>query len=160
MGTSGKNWQDHLPYAEFAYNDAVNVTGYSPYQLLLGQNPELPWQLIVPGKTELEGVKDFCKRMQRHIGRALYSLERSRMKTAQRVDLKRREGDYKIGEKVFVNTRLFKSILPGINRFKPSFIGPFSIVKKLQNSYEVDLQAKYNMHPVFNTTELKRAGNQ
>ena len=155
--TSGKNWIKSLSYAEFAYNDAVNVTGYSPYQLLLGQNPELPWQMIVPGKTELEQVNKFCKRMQESISRALYSLERSRMRSAHRMDKGRRTGEYQVGDRVFVNTRLFKTSLPGIARFKPTFIGPFTIMKKLGNSYQVDLQGQYNMHPVFNTTELKKA---
>ena len=154
---SGKDWLKFVPFAEFAYNDATNLTGYSPYQLLHGQNPELPWQMIIPGKTEMEEVNDFCARMQNNIQRALYTLERSRMKTAQRVDQGRRIGEYQVGEQVYVNTRLFKTSLPGVARFKPTFIGPFEIKKKLGNSYEVDMKGEYNMHPVFNTTELKLA---
>lgn len=156
VAVSGKNWVKFVSFAEFAYNDSVNLTGYSPYQLLHGQNPELPWQMIIPGKSQVETVNEFCRRMQKNIGRALYVLERSRMKTAQRMDQKRRPGEYKVGEQVYVNTRLFKSTLPGVARFKPAYIGPFTITRKLGNSYQVDLNGGYGLHPVFNTTELKR----
>ncbi len=157
VGSSGKKWEEMPPYAEFSYNDSMCVNEYSPYQLIFGQNPELPWQLILPGKSELESIQDFCVRMQRSIGRALDALEKSRKQSAQRLDLKYRTREYKIGDKVYINTRLFKNILLGINRFKPTFIGPFVVLKWMHNSYAVDLQGRYNFHNVFNTTELKKA---
>lgn len=160
VGSSGKNWEAQLPFAEFAYNDSANSTGFSPFELVLGQNPELPWQLILPGKAEMESVQEFCGRMQRNITRALNALEKSRKRTAKRADMRRREGAYKVGEQVYINTRLFKNMLPGVARFKPSFIGPYTITKKLHNSYQLDLRGEHRLHPVFNTTELKPAAKQ
>ena len=158
VSNSGRNWQDALGFAGFAYNDSVNTTGFSPFQLLLGQDPTMPWQLIVPGQSQREEVRKLCDRMTSNVAKALAALERARMRSVKQVNLKRRPGGYNIRDQVYINTRLFRDKLPGVNRLKPNLVGPFRAVKELNNSYEVDLgESGLGMRPVFNTSELKRA---
>lgn len=62
--TLGREWHKYLGFAEFAYNDIINPTGHPPFQLVYGQDLELPWQFITPGKKKkknptLMSVKEF-----------------------------------------------------------------------------------------------------
>jgi transposase InsO family protein len=42
----GKNWAEHLPMAEFAFNSSVSAsTGFSPFQVAHGHSPPFPGEL-------------------------------------------------------------------------------------------------------------------
>ena len=41
-----KNWEDCLPFIEFAYNRSVSTTDFSPFEIVYGFNPLTPMDLI------------------------------------------------------------------------------------------------------------------
>ena len=54
-------WVDQLPLAEFAANNAINVsTGYSPFYLNQGSHPLVPNTLLAKGEPKLsnEAIKE------------------------------------------------------------------------------------------------------
>ena len=64
------DWDEFLPYACFAYRDAVHsATGYSPFQLLFGRDVRGPLSLLI-GSGETTGsclVVDFMERMKNRL---------------------------------------------------------------------------------------------
>jgi hypothetical protein len=56
-----KNWDDCLPFIEFAYNRSVHSTiDFSPFEIVYGFNPLTPLDLLpllVNEKTSLDGQK-------------------------------------------------------------------------------------------------------
>ena len=71
-GEIGKDWDEFLPYACFAYRDAVHsATWYSPFQLLFGRDVRGPLSLL---RSQLIGettgsrlVVDFMERMKNRL---------------------------------------------------------------------------------------------
>jgi hypothetical protein len=64
------DWEQHLTAVEFAYNNSVQAsTGYTPFYLMYGQNPETPLTL---GQGEIAdaNVKDFVSRLADDLERA------------------------------------------------------------------------------------------
>ena len=74
-----KNWEDCLPYVEFAYNRSVHsTTGCSPFEVVYGFNPLTPLDLIplpveervnLDGKKKAEFVKQLHEKVRQHIER-------------------------------------------------------------------------------------------
>jgi hypothetical protein len=56
-----KNWEDCLPFIEFAYNRSVDsTTDFSPFEIVYGFNPLTPLDLLplpVDENTSLDGQK-------------------------------------------------------------------------------------------------------
>ena len=47
------NWEEQLPYIEFAYNASPNAaTGMSPFKLTLGQDPRSPIDALFSGEVD------------------------------------------------------------------------------------------------------------
>ena len=53
------NWEEYLPYIEFAYNSSPNAsTGFSPFRLSLGQEARTPLDTLFTGGGELSDDDD------------------------------------------------------------------------------------------------------
>ena len=56
-----KNWEDCLPFIEFAYNRSVHsITEFSPFEIVYGFNPLIPMDLIslpVDKRVSLDGIR-------------------------------------------------------------------------------------------------------
>lgn len=51
-----QDWDVHLPFVTFAYNSSRHDTaGYSPFYLLYGREPALPFDTLLPSVTEYAG---------------------------------------------------------------------------------------------------------
>ena len=64
-------WSKCLSVAEFAANNAINVsTGYTPFYLNAGEDPALPENLLgPPGSTSNQAVQEAIGRMKGSTGR-------------------------------------------------------------------------------------------
>ena len=72
-----KNWEDCLPFIEFAYNRSVHSsTDYSPFEIVYGFNPLTPLDLVplpiderasVDGKKKAEIVRQLHERVKQQI---------------------------------------------------------------------------------------------
>ena len=69
---NGCSWQTALDWALMAKNSMVNVYGYSPHQLVFGQNPNLP-SVLVDKLPALEGTS-----VSTRVGQHLATLHASR----------------------------------------------------------------------------------
>ena len=70
-----KKWPDHLGTITHAYNSSRSqVTGYSPYFLMMGCRPRLPVDLLFPTSRQLpktKGVHKYVKALHGHLREAL-----------------------------------------------------------------------------------------
>ena len=70
-----KNWPDHLGTITHAYNSTRSqVTGYSPYFLMMGRRPRLPVDLLFPTSRQLpmtKGVHEYVKALHGRLREAL-----------------------------------------------------------------------------------------
>ena len=72
-------WSKRLSIAEFAANNAINVsTGYTPFFLNSGENPTLPEHLVIsPGSTSNQAVKEAISRMKEALNDAKGNLAKA-----------------------------------------------------------------------------------
>jgi hypothetical protein len=60
-----KDWDELLPYAEFAYISAVSEDlGMSPFEIDLGWVPKSPLELFSASPSRVQGVEDFKTELQ------------------------------------------------------------------------------------------------
>ena len=72
-----KNWDDYLPFIEFAYNRSVHsTTNFSPFEIVFGFNPLTPLDLLplqvnemtsLDGQKKVEMVKKLHENVKQHI---------------------------------------------------------------------------------------------
>ena len=99
-------WSKHLSLAEFAANNAVNVsTGYSPFFLNTGGNPVLPGNMLLPPSTSNEAVNEAISRMKVALEDAKTNLVGAQARVKQQVDRTRRSETFREGDKVYLSTR-------------------------------------------------------
>ena len=141
-----RNWHKQVELASFADRITVSsVTGYSPYYLLHGTNPLLPFDLseatfMVEGfhsglsTSELLALR--IRQLGRHqedIDKAAHTLRQARFKSKlqfeQRFHRRLQKRNYEPGELVLVrNSRLEMTIA----KFKtdPRYLGPYEVVRR------------------------------
>jgi hypothetical protein len=80
------------------------------------------------------------------------SAAQARMK--KNVDLKRRDLEFKVGDRVRLTTRNLRLAVAGATKFKAKFIGPFEVVKKIGSvAYKLTHPGSMSrVHPVFHVS--------
>ena len=103
-----KQWDLALTQAEFDYNDTPNqCTRMSPFQIVFGMNRRGVYELRNFGKQETRRAKveEFAEQMQRLQEDVKDRLQESSGKYKQRVDMRRREKEFQVGDLVMVYLR-------------------------------------------------------
>ncbi|XP_048012163.1 uncharacterized protein LOC125245541 isoform X2 [Megalobrama amblycephala] len=103
--SNGCDWDTALDWALMAKNTMQNVHGYSPHQLVFGQNPNLPSVLTVKppaleGTTKSEWVAKHISAL--HASRKAFTEAEcsERIRRALRKQLRHTDEKYKMGDKV------------------------------------------------------------
>lgn len=109
------NWRDHVQPLVHAYNTTKNdTTGFSPYQLMFGRQPNLP--IDVAFGLSPEGLKkvthaDYVKKLRENLQEtyklAMEHSEKTAQRNKQRYDLKVRESILEDGDHVLVKNVSF-----------------------------------------------------
>ena len=111
-----KKWPDHLGTITHAYNSTRSqVTGYSPYFLMMGRRPRLPVDLLFPTSRQLpktKGVHEYVKALHGRLREALKVAQISSSQEAARHKrlYDRRAGvvELRPGDKVLVRLDSYK----------------------------------------------------
>ena len=135
--------------AEFAINDSISpTTGFTPFQLMYGMHPRKPIDIIAESKAP--AAQEFIDQMTTAISTARERINRAQIAMKIQADKKHRDHQLKIGDKVMLSTKNLKLPLMHSCKLSPKWIGPFAIIgQKHKNSFELDLEGKFQIHPVF-----------
>jgi len=153
-----KNWEDCLPFIEFAYNRSVHsTTDYSPFEIVYGFNPLTPLDLIpfpVDEKVSLDGnqkaqvVKDLHAKIQQQI-------EKKNEQYANKVNSGRKLVRFEPGDWVWMHIRKERFLEQRRSKLMPRGDGPYQIIERINdNAYKVDLLGEYGVSATFNVSDL------
>ena len=153
-------WSQHLPMAEFAYNNSYQASiKMAPFEALYGRKCRSPlhWsevgERLALGPDVLQEAEDKVR------------IARERLLTAQSrqrsyADRRRRDLEFQVGDHVFLKV----SPTRGIKRFgirgklSPRFIGPYEILERVGPvAYRLALPPNLSgVHNVFHVSVLRR----
>src|SRR3954449_10182791 len=121
------NWDELLPFTEFAYNNSVNsATGFSPFHILFRQEVNT-WSTIIhtannpEATTKTENITDIINIVKKN-------LAASQETQATNYNKRHRDIQFGIGDKVLLSTKNLKLTtltLSSSRKFLPCFVGPF-----------------------------------
>ncbi|GMJ08650.1 hypothetical protein HRI_004534200 [Hibiscus trionum] len=154
------SWEKHFPLVEFAYNNSYQASiQMAPYEALYGRRCRTPicWaemgQRLLPMPDLLKGTTEKVKLICDHLKAAS-----DRQKSY--ADLKRKEIEFSVGEKVFLKVSPWKKVMRFGRKGKlsPRFIGPYEIVERIGPvAYRLRLPSKLErIHDVFHVSMLRK----
>ena len=153
-----KNWEDLLPLAAFAMNNAKSsTTGETPFYLNHGSHPHTPISLGLP-EGQLPTLDVVFQEMDSTLTRIRELIKSAQDRQKEYADTRfRRPHTFKSGDQVMLSTRNLK-FKQGVKKFHPKFIGPFTITEMVggsNNAARLSLPATYRIHPVFHVSLFK-----
>ena len=152
------NWSEHLPLAEFAYNNAPSATtSVSPFFANKGYHPNI----TVHSKHDIASSQacDFTVDLDE-----LQSTLKAEISTAQQCYQKSADAqrspapDFKVGDKVFVKAQFFRTTQPS-KKLSKKYLGPYEIIIQPGTlSFTLHLpESICSVHPVFHVSMLEPA---
>ncbi|CAF1542520.1 unnamed protein product [Adineta ricciae] len=130
------NWDEYLQAVVFAYNSGIHkTTQYSPYELLYGRSPRLPFHLP-PSYLSLPSSHDYLAQLQKtlHIFHrsARSNIVQQQARNKIFYDRNRSDPSYEVGDRVL--TRIHGTA----NKLAPLFTpSPKTIIRTLHPTYVV-----------------------
>ena len=104
-------------------------------------------------------VDDITGMLRNAVQRARYCLRVAQQRQQQLADKKRRELEFAVGDKVWLNIRNIRLRMTGARKFGPVSAGPFRITERIGKvAYRLELPASMSrLHPVFHVSLLTEA---
>ena len=112
------NWDDNLPLAEFAHNNAKSsATGFTPFFICYSKHPRIPVQQPTESDLPLlaQRISPHAYMQERHaiVAHAQQAMEAARQRMAAQVHPHRQELMFQVGDLVSLKTKhLMVSTLP------------------------------------------------
>ena len=156
----GKSWDQHLPLAEFSYNNSYHTSiKAAPFEALYGRKCRSPicWEepedRLLTGSELIQETTDKIVQIKEHIRTA-----RSRQKSY--ADNRRKPLIFEVGDFVMLKVSPWKGVFrfgKG-NKLIPRYTGPFKIVEKVNDvAYRLELPEELNaVHHTFHISNLKK----
>ena len=153
-------WVDHLPDVALAINSSVSsATGYSPYYLMFGVEPNLPHVLGTRCDSSVQAVCDMLKSMHDAVVEARQNLQKAQDHMVAQANKHRRPYQFEVGQRVMLSTANLTFAQSALGKkLKPKWIGPFSITKVINDvAVQLELHASMKVHDVFHVSLVKPA---
>lgn len=155
------NWNEYLSVVEFVINNSVSeTTGYTPFALDGGIEPRTPLSMYAPAPEETLSplAEGFQTQWREALEVAQVAMRLAQDRYAAYADLRRVDMQLKVGDSVYLSTTNLKLSNHPSSKFRPRFIGPFSVKRVVSPvAYELDLPRHFKIHPVFHISLLKLA---
>jgi len=153
-----KSWDEMLAHAEFTFNRAPSkATHLSPFQVVYGQNPRSPIDLIplpTPTKFSWEAEKR-AKEIQDLYAQVRENIAKSNARSMQHANKHKKEVHFQPGDLVWIHLRNERFPPKRKSKLVPRSDGPFEIMEKVgPNCYKVDLPGDYRVSATVNVANL------
>jgi hypothetical protein len=158
INTRQDNWDELLPYCELAYNNSKSEsTGFTPFYLNFGQEVNLPSSLVAGSLSHPNAaVEDLLSSLSDSLSVASANLKSAQEHQRKYANLKRRDEEYKVGDRVMLSTADINFAV-GTKKLLAKYIGPFTIIERVSSAaYKLDLPKNLRIHPVINISRLDR----
>ena len=153
------DWQEHLPLAEFAYNNAAHAsTGKTPFVANYGQHPTTPatTPLAAPESSSNPAAERLVKSLRSLHAELARNLADAYQTHARYYDRKVKEAPpLEEGDQVWLLRRNIKTTRPS-DKLDYKRLGPFRIKSKIgQAAFHLQLPPSMRIHPVFHVSLLE-----
>ena len=154
------SWERYLPLIEFAYNNSFQSSiKMAPYEALYGRKCRTPLFWTELSESKILGV-DLIKDAEQKVRVIRESLKAASDRQKSYADLKRKDIEYQVGDKVFLKVSPWKKVLRFGRKGKlsPRFIGPYEVSERLGPvAYRLILPPELEkIHNVFHVSMLRR----
>jgi hypothetical protein len=158
------DWSEYLPIIDFATSSLPQESvGVSPFMIEKGYQPRMSfdWRDPVPPRkltlNEKE-AQEWVRRIQ-----DVWEFARENMKLAQerqsiQANKKRRPVNFGEGDMVYVTNEGWDTGRPG-RKLGNQQEGPFRILRRVGNAFELELPKGLKVHPVFSPEKLRLAAS-
>ena len=150
------DWARLLPMAEFAYNNAKNVsTGHTPFELNCGYHPQMSYEEDVDSRSQSKSAVEPLAEL-----RELIIVCRKNLYHAQELQKRAynkgvKPQSYSPGEKVWLNSKYIKT--KRNRKLEAKFFGPFLVLHPIgKQVYKLELPKKWRIHDVFHVSLLEQ----
>ncbi|MBC9706353.1 MAG: chromo domain-containing protein [Enterococcus sp.] len=132
----------------------------TPFELDTGTHPRTPYPVYKADGPDVDSAATFIEQLNALHNFALEKLEMTRQKQADAENKgKPRPTTFQESQLVLLSTKHVSPPFlkgPGSNKLRAKYIGPFAVTQRVSaTSYELDLPAHFNIHPVVNIEYLK-----
>ncbi|KAG8471955.1 hypothetical protein CXB51_036468 [Gossypium anomalum] len=127
------NWERYLPLIEFAYNNSYQSSiKMALYEALYGRKCRTPLYWTELSERKIHGV-DLIREIEEKVKVIRDSLKAASDRQKSYADLKRKEIEFQVGDKVFLKVSPWKKVLRFGRKGKlsPRFIGPYEIIERI-----------------------------
>ena len=154
------DWDDWLPMAEFAVNNAYHESiQNNPFMLNYGQHPRIPMQLPKAMQSRVPAALRFTQAQQFQLQRAKACLKAAQDRMRLYADPKRRPVLYEPGQKVMLSIKNLDLVSksPGTKKLLPLWIGPYEVKEQVGPvACKLILPENMRVHNVFHVSLLKQ----
>eukprot|EP00122_Pirum_gemmata_P001291 Pgem_evm1s1153 len=159
VGYLQDDWVMFLGLLEFTYTNTKNSqTGYSPFYLIYRNHPTFD-PLLVQHST-VPKAEERIKLVKEVKEEAKLRLKYSQECFKKFADEKRKEHNFKVGDKVMLSAKNIRTLRPCV-KLESKFFGPFLIIGKINSvTYKLELPKKMNIHNVFHVSLFKKFTGQ
>jgi len=157
------SWERYLPLVEFAYNNSYQTSlKMAPYEALYGRKCRTPLYWTELKENQIYGV-DLIKETEEKVKIIRDCLKAASDRQKSYADLKRKDIEFQVGDKVFLKVTPWKKVLRFGRKGKlsPRFVGPFGPYEVIEKvgpvAYRLALPPELEkIHDVFHVSMLRR----
>ncbi|KAA3461683.1 reverse transcriptase [Gossypium australe] len=154
------SWEQYLSLIEFAYNNSFQTSiKMAPYEAFYGRKCRTPLYWTELSENKLHGV-NLIKDLEQKVKLIRDYLKAASDRQKSYADLKQKDIEFEIGDKVFLKVSPWKKVLRFGRKGKlsPRFIGPYEIIERVGPvAYRLKLPSKLEkIHNVFHVLMLRR----
>ena len=155
-----RSWDRYIPLMEFSYNSSYQSSiGIAPYEALYGRRCRTPMCWTELDKHKILGL-DLVKDTEEKVQIIQQRLKAVSDRQKSYANLKRKDIEFEVGDKVFLKVSPWKKILRFGRKGKlsPRFISPYEILEKVGPvAYRLALPLELaKLHDVFHVFMLRR----
>jgi hypothetical protein len=160
VGPYQNDWDELLPVAEFAMNNAWNKSiQNTPFMLNYGQNPDTPTVAFLCARNPKDN--GFVGRWSAQLLRAKACLRVAQERQKAYADRKRQAApEFQVGDHVLSKISHFRLHKDLKAKLAPQYVGPFEVLERIGIAglaHRIALpEVLQRVHPVFPVSSLKR----